>query len=519
MTRPNILFITTDQLRADHLGCYGNKVVSTPHIDGLSARGRQYGRAYVASPVCMPNRASLVTGRMPSLHGVRHNGLNLPLDSMTIAEAMRQAGYRTALSGKPHFQCVTDAPPPMKAARGCRRAEARAGGAGRYDQESGPLWRADPGRHLDLPYYGFDDVDLAVGHGDEVDGHYNAWVASKGYDLEALRGPENALAEADRGVFQAWRTAVPEEVYPTRFVEEKTIEALARYAAAPEQPFFHWVSFCDPHHPFSPPGRYWDMYDPAEVELPPSFHASPRPAHMAALHRLRDAGQANTAGTAAIAVSEEEARAAIALTYGMVSMVDDAVGAILAALAAHGLADNTIVVFMSDHGDLMGEHGAIFKGPFHYDGVVRVPLIWADPRYSGAVHCDDLIGTVDISVTLLEAAGVSAFNGQSGRPFLSRDGTPLVPRDAVLIEDEIQADLPGTDVRGRARTLITRRWRLTIYDGIGTGELIDLESDPAELENLWRSPAAREVRAELTERLVREMIANSETSPLPEFAA
>lgn len=513
--RANILLITADQLRADHLGCYGNRVVRTPHIDALSARGRRYDRAYVACPVCMPNRASLMTGRMPSLHGVRHNGLNLSLDSTTLPELLRRDGYRTGLSGKAHFQCVTGAPPLM---RGGPTQEACAPGPGRYDQELAPRWQAGEGR-LDLPYYGFEQVDLAIGHGDEVEGDYTAWAAGRGVDVRARRGPQAALPGAERALFQAWRTAIPEEVHPTRYVQETTIAALAGHAQDPARPFFHWASFSDPHHPFTPPGRYWNMYDPAEVDLPESCCAMQRPERVAKVHEARREGRANPQGTAAIAVTQAEARAAIALTYGMVSMIDDAVGAILAALEAQGLADNTIVIFLSDHGDLMGDHGLIFKGPFHYDGVIRMPLIWHDPHHPDPGCCDALLSAVDLPATILQATGVAPFNGLSGRPFLTREGAALPGREAVLIEDEIQSHLPGTGLRGRARTLITRRWRLTIHDGLETGELIDLENDPQEARNLWHAPEATAIRAELTERLLREIIALSETSPLPEFAA
>ncbi|MEO9652680.1 MAG: sulfatase-like hydrolase/transferase [Roseobacter sp.] len=167
--RPNILLISTDQQRADHLGCYGAQGLQTPHIDVLDKNGTRFERAYVASPVCMPNRSSLVTGRLPSLHGVRHNGLNLPLDSCTFIEELRLAGYRTSLSGKAHFQCVTQNPAQLTGQGHAARQQA----CGRYNQEIGPLWRQRPDRTLDLPYYGFEQVDLAVGHGDQVDGHYN----------------------------------------------------------------------------------------------------------------------------------------------------------------------------------------------------------------------------------------------------------------------------------------------------------------------------------------------------------
>ncbi len=512
--RPNILLISTDQQRADHLGCYGARYLRTPNIDSLAAAGTRYNRAYVASPVCMPNRSSIATGRVPSLHGVRHNGLNLSLSNRTFADVLRDAGYRTSLSGKAHFQCVTQNAARLKGDRGNQAQHAR---PGRYDQELGPLWRQNPERDIDLPYYGLEHVDLAVGHGDQVDGHYNRWVASQGADLEALRGAENAGEGSNCPLFQAWRTRVPEELYPTRYVQKMTEEALARYAQDASQPFFHWASFCDPHHPFTPPGRYWDMYSPDDVTLPASFSSNTPGSWASKLRDLRAAGHVDLSGTAALAATETELRWATALTFGLITMVDDAVGAILDTLKRNGQDRDTIVIFLADHGDLMGDHGLIFKGPFHYQSIIRMPLIWHDPRRPEGNVREDLVSAVDVSASILDAAGVSAFQGLNGRSFLRAPG--FSERDAVLIEDEIQADLPFTNVRGRARTLVTRKWRLTVYDGVENGELIDLVDDPMETTNRWDDPTASSVRSELTERLLREMLAHSETGRLPEFAA
>lgn len=519
-TRPNVLLISTDQHRADHLGCYGARVLQTPNIDALALSGTRYENAYVASPVCMPNRASLMTGRMPSLHGVRHNGIDLELGTVTFAEVLRRSGWRTSLAGKPHFQCVTQNPAKLNSGSGDRPVlEARGRLSGRYDQEIGRLWRDCPDHDLDLPYYGFQAVDLAVGHGDQVDGHYTRWLKGQGVDPDALRGPANALSGAPRDTLQAWRTAVPEDLYPTRYVQTKTIDRLKSFAEDKRTPFFHWASFCDPHHPFTPPGRYWDMYRPQDVELPPSFNAPGGSDLIGDLHALRRDDRADLGGTGAIAVSEDELRAALALTYGMIAMIDDAVGEIMSALRVLGLADNTIVIFLSDHGDLMGDRGLMFKGPYHYRGLIRTPLIWADPRSAGGNTVDAPVSTIDIPASILETAALDPFNGMQGIPFVDRNGHSTTSRDSVLIEDEIQAAIPGQSVRGRVRTLLCGGWRLTIYDGLDQGELYNINEDPLELRNVWSDPAAAAMRAEMTEKMLRRMIAHSETSPLPHFAA
>lgn len=514
--RPNFLLISTDQQRADHLGCYGASLLQTPHLDALAAAGTRYENAFVASPVCMPNRASLLTGRMPSAHGVRHNGLDLPYSARTVADALGAAGWRTSLSGKPHFQCVTTNAAALAAGDGI--ADARWPDDACYDRESGPAWRADPDRSLPLPYYGFQNVDLAVGHGDEVDGNYNRWVTDQGADLERLRGRANALAhERCHDTLQAWRTAVPEALYPTRYIQAKTLERLDEHRASGE-PFFHWMSFGDPHHPFTPPGRWWDRYSPADVTLPVSF-AARRAGLTAAVHAERRRGRANEEGTGAIAVGEREVRAAIALTFGMIGLVDDAIGGVLAHLQRSGLAENTVVVFLSDHGDLMGDHGLLFKGPYHYRSVIRTPLIWRDPDVAGGEVCDDFVSAIDVPASLLARAGVARFNGLQGRAFRDAAGLPSAARDSVYIEDEVQHPLPGHEGRARVRTLLHERWRLTLYDGLAQGELYDLHTDLHELDNRWDDRACAGIRAELTERLLREMLAHVDDSPLPRYAA
>ena len=521
--RPNFLLISTDQQRADHLGCYGARVLRTPSIDSLAARGIRFDRAYVSSPVCMPNRASLVTGRMPSLHGVRHNGLNLPLDTATIGDVLRAEGWATALVGKAHFQCVTRNESAILARReGSPNRlvpEARHAGTHRYGQEIAETWRTDPHHDLQYPYYGFDSVDLTVEHGDQVVGHYSRWLADRHPYPDALRGPGNALPGDERTAPQAWRTAMPEALYPTRYVEERTILRLNEYARDPDTPFFLWASFSDPHHPFTPPGRYWSLHHPDEVELPASFARAGTTDWSAKLMQVRRDGLARLSGTAAIAVDEAELRAAIALTYGMIAMVDDAVGSILVALRELCLEEDTIVIFLSDHGDLMGEYGLLFKGPYHYQALIRSPLIWADGRSPGRRCHPGHVSTIDIAASMAQCAGVAPFNGMQGRPFVDDDGEPVTARDCALIEDEVQTLLPGHSVRGRVRTLLANGWRMSVYDGVERGEMFNLDEDPGESENRWNDPSSRRMQRSLLERLVREMIAHSETSPLPEYAA
>ncbi len=523
--RPNFLLLMTDQHRADHLGCYGNKLVRTPHIDAIAASGVAFDRFYVASPICMPNRATLMTGRMPSLHGVRHNGIPLKLEATTFVERLRQSGYRTTMVGKAHLQNMTGEPanmPPEEYAGGGPKSgaglvPAEAPGRGRYDQELAPRWRDDPGHDLDLPYYGFEAVDLAIDHADQVEGHYTRWLRRKRNDADALRGEKNALPSPDYATPQAWRTRLPEELYPTSYIAERTLARLEECAADSSRPFFLKCSFPDPHHPFTPPGRYWGMYDPRDIELPASWaiDRATAPPHLRWALDQRDSGKAQRNSPALFACSEREAREATALTYGMITMVDDAIGRILEKLKALGLAENTIVIFTADHGDYMGDHQLMLKGPMHYQALVRVPFIWREPDGGARGRRSALGSTLDIARSVLDRAAVEPFQGLQGMsllPFVNgaRDG-----RDAVLIEEEGQRVYLGFDTRVRVRTLVTRRHRLSVYDGVEWGELYDLDSDPHELRNLWDDPASAGLRGEMSERLARAMIAHSDTHPYP----
>lgn len=526
MARPNFILFITDQHRADHLGCYGNRVVRTPHIDGLARRGTRFDRFYVATPICMPNRATLMTGRMPSLHGARQNGTPLALSATTFVDLLAAAGYRTALIGKSHLQSMSPAAPTIgmpetdpdltPAPAELREADKSWPSDGRYDQELAPNW-ADPSHELDLPYYGFQHVELCVNHGDKVVGHYSRWLAERRPDWKSLRGPDNQLPGNAYVAPQAWRTAVPAELYPTAYIAERSEAYLEERAAkGGDEPFFLQCAFPDPHHPFTPPGRYWDMYDPDDIELPRSFNLpdGKLPAPLAHILKERKDGKANRNGQRVIAVTEREAKEATALTYGMISMIDDAVGRVLAALQRTGQSDNTVVMFTADHGDFMGDHQLMLKGALHYQSLVRVPFIWSDPTQKQQAASDALSGTIDISQTVLSRAGIAAHNGIQGANLLPATADESEVHDGMLIEEHQRRGYMGMANNFRARSLITREHRLTIYEGMAEGELYDLANDPDELVNLWDAPTTRDLRDEMMERLARKMMALADASPL-----
>ena len=521
--RPNFLLFITDQHRADHLGCYGN-AIATPSIDSIAARGTRFSRFYVATPICMPNRATLMTGRMPSLHGARHNGIPLSLSATTFVDILAAGGWATALIGKCHLQSMS----PRKPTLGMpdidpalvlppdelREADKTILGHGRYDQELRPKWLADSTHELDLPYYGFQHVDLCVGHGDKVVGHYARWLEAQHPGSRDLVGAENQLPGNGYSCPQAWRTAVPEALYPTAYVADRTCDYLDAHArSGSAKPFFLQCSFPDPHHPFTPPGKYWDMFDPDDMDLPTNFAggAAPLPPHVAALHAGRDSGKQNRDGQRVIAITEREAREARALTHGMIANIDDRIGQVLRKLKALNLDRDTVVIFTADHGDLLGDHQLLLKGALHYQGLVRVPFIWSDPETPEPALRDEPSGTVDIARTVLARAGLAAHNGIQGRDLMGQD----VIDAPMVIEEHQRYGYMGFGHGFRVRTLMGRRWRLSVYeDGRGFGELYDLDADPGETTNLFDDPAHAALRARLTEALLHRVMQLAETSPL-----
>jgi arylsulfatase A-like enzyme len=220
------------------------------------------------------------------------------------------------------------------------------------------------------------------------------------------------------------------------------------------------------------------------------------------------------------AATEREVREAIALNYGLISFIDDCVGRVMARLDSLGLAEDTIVVVTADHGDYMGDHQLMLKGPIHYRGITQAPLIWRDPSGPEATRSGALAGTIDLAPTILARAGVTSFNGIQGKnmlPLISGKSPSLY--SDMLIEEEGQRLGLGLPSRARLRSLVTERYRLSLYDGVAWGELYDRETDPDESFNLWDAPSHVAIRAELALRLAKKMIELSETSPNPTASA
>jgi len=492
--RSNVLCFVTDQLRYDHLGCMGNGTIETPNIDALSADGVTCERAYVTNPVCMPSRASILTGRLPRETGVRFNGGPLDGDVTTVPEALSEAGYRTHSAGKLHLHHYSapsntdldDLDPD-------RHPECRA------------LWETGRIEEPLEPYYGFDSVDLTLGHTNYISGDYLHWLESEHPD-------ELDRIEADGADPMDRFTDVPrEDAHYNRWIADRTRSFIREQG---DEPFFAWCSFPDPHPPWMAPEPWDAMYDPDAIDDPvrregelddlPPHHAKP------GVEDRVDAS--NTAYRYGSPKTDTEIRRSVATSYGMTSFVDQEIGRVLETLEREGLRENTVVVFLSDHGNFFGDHWQGAKDEtVHFDSLTRVPYIWSWPdRLPEGRRIESVVSTLDFAPTVLDLCDVEVpkqgYEGfvEPGCRVPALPGAALeqlfcgeaqVPREGVVIESDSYGGL-------RARSLVTDRYKLTVYPGETHGELYDHESDPEELHSRWDDPEYADVRAHLRGELL-----------------
>lgn len=517
--RPNFLFLITDQQRADWLGCYGHPVLKTPNIDSIAARGTRFDNFHAASPVCMPNRASLLTGRYPSLHGLRYNGCVLPDNASTFVEVLAKAGYNTAAIGKSHIQPFSGTPPLGRSAQDAHQTQEawKLDKVAHYEEE--PEKYRSPTRYdIKTPYYGYQHVDMVTSHGDRCGGHYGQWFRETAPNWQELHDPKNQL-EHSYSCPQAYRTPIPEKLYPTAYIRDRAIDYITAQKDE-DAPFFSFVSFPDPHHPFNPPGKYWDMYNPDdfEVPLPYNAHKNPTPPMKWMHGNWKGEGGQVTPQTATM-IDEQQIKEAMALSAGMMACIDDAVGDILAALEESGQMENTVICYNSDHGDYMGDYNMLLKGALPFRSITRVPFIWSDPEQRESTETDALCSTVDLAATILDRAGLKPFNGNQGLSFLDATRGEVGPREEALIEYNDGGKRLGFETPARVRALVTSKWRYTVYGGQDWGELYDLVEDPNESNNLWDNKAHSDIRAHLSERMNHHLIAQMDESPLSDRIA
>ncbi len=511
--RPNVLFVITDQQRADHAGFAGNPVVRTPHLDALAARGTVFESAWVANPICMPNRSTIMTGRMPSAHGVIFNDRSLDWGANTFVRSFADAGWRTALIGKSHLQHGMSRNSVMRTDRAPVGVDPWPRGWNTLEDFEHFL---DGVPDFPDSFYGFDHVELSIDHGARITGHHLHWALDRGGRYEDLVVPMSDEAPARRRSDRWWQVYEPPygpELHSTTFVTERTI-AFIEEASAEDRPWLAFASFPDPHHPMTPPGEWFDRHDPADMELSPSIDdpLESAPAYLRHFQQTPPTEQRGWVGMCG-ATDHQVMREMLATTYGLIEMIDDGVGAVLAAIERLGQTDDTIVVFTSDHGDMMGDHGLMLKGFMPYRGTTSVPLVIVDPSRSAA-RTASLAGSIDLGPTLLDLVGLPGYEGIQGRSLVPLlDDPAAAVRDALLIEDDLPSGIAArSPIPAKSRTVVTtdNGGRTAKYTRFSSGEdlLFDLTADP--LERHDRSTDDAVLRAQMIERLTDTLIASAD---------
>lgn len=482
----NIIFITSDQQRADCYGFAGRRV-KTPHLDRLAREGTHFTACITPNLVCQPSRASMLTGMLPLTHGVIDNGIDLPdeIGHRGFAGALDGAGYDTAFIGKAHFATANTFSP--TGTPECLKSSERF-----------PLSWAGP-------YMGFKHVELTcLGHlfphqppGDPLQGrHYERWLYSRGVPQEVFELWKTPTRETT-GAAQTWSSALPPSWHSSTWCADRSIEYLR--SRTPDRPFCMWVSFPDPHHPFDCPEPWSNLHHPDEVDLPkaPQKDLDQRPWwHKASLERPPVGGdEAARKFRASLSRAPDQTEAQLrdmtSNYYGMISLVDHSVGRILSALRDSGMEENTLVVYSTDHGDLLGDHGLYLKGPTAYEGLLRVGLIMKGPRVPPNQRVDEPVSTLDLAATFADIGGAQldpAAQSRSLLPVISGAQT----RDVAHSEWHVNEGRCGVPLE--LHTVRTKDWKCTVELRSGAGEMYDLRNDPEEMRNLYDDPAATVMR-------------------------
>ena len=470
--RPNVLLIMADQLRADALGAYGNPVIKTPNLDRLAETGVRFNNCYSQCPVCSPARAVIFTGRYPCSNGVWSNGVPLPQSEMTIAEYLGEDGYATGGAGKFHFI------PHFKSEL--------------------PTMETHP-----QPYYGFEEFHLGE---DQRRGEQQQWI-EKNYPEYADK-PDGEL---------------PLKLHNTHWTTSHAIDFIKR-AHGEKKPFFAFCSYVDPHHLYDPPPPYSEMYDPEKIPEPVRREGEIEtlPRYLQDMIRDQKFGELNG--------KWRKLRAAY---YGEVTFIDHSIGRLLKTLDSLKIRDNTLIIFISDHGDLLGDHWLWYKGKPHYKADTRVPLIinWKHHLEEGKI-IDGIVQQTDIFPTIAGLLGLqlpAGVQGKSLAPVLQSKSCDTGYEYAYMELDQggavdpeghwNEADFDSTlkSFQGPdPYTLRSLRYRFTYYPGYPFGELYDLERDPDEFVNLWDNKDYADVKQNLEQELLNRIIKNRDPLPVRE---
>lgn len=496
MPRPNILFITTDQQRFDHLGLAGLEAVKTPNLDRLGREGVHFERAYCPSPTCTPTRVSLLTGRYPSTHYAYCIGVTAdPFPRPTIGELFTRSGYASGIFGKAHF---------------VRRAEeiAHMAGTPNPPEDFFKKWKG--------PYVGFEEAIMTNGHTINTTPamHYREFLEENAPGYEKWFPHLTGTYDHDRcGVWE-----IPPQFHNTTWVADHTAAFIRRQAGG-SRPWFAFANFEDPHEPYVCPEPWFSSVDMSrapdyEGYREGEFDQKPDIYRMAYEKDFGDLNDGSVRGEILGGAvhercsipsvygepeKEKRKRTALQATLGMVAFLDNRIGHLLQTLEDTRQLENTIIVFTSDHGEMHGHHGLWGKGATAFEDCQRVPLLFWGPgwiRPCGTTPA--LANLVDIPRTLLNLAGIPLPQEIQGV-----DLGPVLRRESDSVQDAVLVEMRASQHTFNQHTLITDRHKLVLYKHTDDGELYDLSTDPDQYHNRWNDPDSASLKLQLLHRLAR----------------
>lgn len=467
--RPNVLLITADQLRWDALGCMGNEVIRTPNLDALAARGVQFHNAFTPNPICVPARASIMTGNYPQVcTGTKNNAGRIREGQPLLTEVLKAVGYRTYALGKLHFVPYAG-PGEPRLVHGFEHVELT---------ESGRiLAQFDPRGEQE----GLED--------------YFDYLKRVGY-----AGYTRAHGIGNNDVHPS-RSPLPPEHTVDYWIADCALRQLERHQAeSPEGPFFMWISSPKPHSPYDPPDPYDRLYDPREV--PPPFGDE------SLLERINPYIEVSRVRHAQQTLSPQARQVIKAYYYGCITWLDAMIGRVLDRLARDGVLERTLVLFTADHGDLMGDFGTWFKCN-HMNGSVRVPFIVAGPGVARGAVSDALVGLQDILPTFAAAADADIGQAVQGCDLSLVLRAPAAAVREVYYSSTLEGDFSSAMVCDGA-------WKYVYSVANATEELYDQRQDPGEIDNLAQRPEQQERLVRMRHMLIEQAGSTRDHKLLPD---
>jgi arylsulfatase A-like enzyme len=491
----NILLITTDQQRFDALGCNGGQFAKTPNIDKLAAEGLNFTQARNQSTVCMPARSTILTGQSIRRHGVTSNGIPLPPEEPNLAHYLKSHGYKTALLGKAHFEPH----------------------AGKTFFENTAAGENNTG-----PHRGFDRMELCghTGRAGRSLFHYPKWLAEthpgdvEGFHEYAVAGKPSNAGWTRTGAPQVAHNPIPIEHYHTHWTAARTIDWLGRLDEHDD--WFCWMSFPDPHHPWDPPAEAAARFNWRDLPMPDGYPGSRdacikilenKPRHW--LQWYLGEARFNFEVPPAYVPTQttaDQIREVNAMVHAENELIDDAVGRVMDYLQMRGWSEETDIFFTTDHGELQGDFGMLFKGPYHIEALMHVPFIWRPAPAAGIAPAimDQAAGHMDLAPTMVTIAGADVPEWMQGQALPTQ--TDAAHRDHTTTEwiDSWEGNDVVLETLAQDGWVITAYGETNFYTG-DEGELYRLSDDPKQWNNLWddldHASVKSDLLAELKDRL------------------